>query len=1394
MKTISKSLMAIAISLFFMPNFLKAQCSGTITLSTQTQVNTFACTNINGTLIIEDDNDGVDNIVDINPIWTNGLNGASAIVTGNVIVRNNDNLPNLNGLDGIIEIQGDYIIEDNNGINTNSFTQNVTYVGGDIIVRNNPNAPNINHWYEITSIGGDFIVENNASMTFIQGLGDLISVGGGIRIIDNPSLSNLNVFFQDLESIGGTLNMDNNDALVTWPGLPNVTSIGNIFIRNHENLVEIQGFTSLTNLNGTITVTVNQNLETISGFDNVTDLDNIFIFDNANLETISTFDAFTNISTIDISGHPSLTTIPEFPNISSISGNFLLQNNGLSAIPDYDTFTSIGGTLTISNQDITSIDGFTNLTSIGNLFSITSNTSLTTVTGFTSLSDVGGNLRVTNNSVLAECCWLLPIIDVTSGAIIINGNATGCESQSAIGGGAPTIVCTADFSVNVNAGTCSGDVTMTDPSPADDCGVVTYTVDLVDANGTVVYNGATAQAGFMETLTLPVGVNTYTYTATDQNGNTSTCQTLVTVVDNEAPTWTDTDNTITIMGECGIDDALAIFNANMGTPIDNCINVSATLSSTVVNAMCGSSEETIFTMTATDAAGNVSVPYTIIVILEDTTPPVLSPVPADATIFCNDTAPAAPVLTASDQCAGDISANIVVTESSLFGNCTNGTQQEERTFTYTIDDGCGNISTATWTLFIQNDFEVDLGPDLAVCDQPDVTLDAGPGNAYIWSTGESTQTITVTGSGTYTVDVTSNNGCCEADEITVFFDSAPNASATGAELDCTGNAVQIMGNSTTSVVFYEWSGPGGFTSMDQNPFVTAVGTYTLTVTNANGCTETAEAEVTANTNVPDLSASGGTLSCITTSVQLMANSTISGVSYAWTGPGGFTSSTQNPTVSTAGTYTVVVTAPNGCVASTGAEVISDSIAPSATATAGVITCGQGTTQIMTTPSANAMSYAWTGPGGFTSNEEDPTVSEVGTYTLIITAANGCTGTTTVNVTGDFVAPNASAQGGNLDCSASQVLLMGNSSSANVTFSWVGPNGFTSNLQNPQVSDIGVYTLTVTSLNGCTMTATAEVLADDDLPQVSGIGGTIDCNNAAVQLMGSTTTMGATLRWTGPNGFTSNDANPTVTEPGTYVLTAMSSNGCSISQNVMVIDDSTAPEVTLSLGDVDCDSGTRQIVTTTNTTGLTVSWTGPGGFSSTDLSPSFSLAGTYTIETFPSNGCNSTESITIADDIVYTQDITTMDISGSNPEGSATITITGGTGPFTIEWDNGDTGMMASGLSGGTHTVTVTDGLGCVEVYEFIIDDSTSTFEEAWKNDIKLFPNPTSDILNIQLSESVKFFNTIALYDIHGKWIKTINLNPNDYQISVSVMDWTSGIYIAKINAASSSYTIRFMVE
>ena len=109
---------------------------------------------------------------------------------------------------------------------------------------------------------------------------------------------------------------------------------------------------------------------------------------------------------------------------------------------------------------------------------------------------------------------------------------------------------------------------------------------------------------------------------------------------------------------------------------------------------------------------------------------------------------------------------------------------------------------------------------------------------------------------------------------------------------------------------YAWTGPGGFTASTQTITIGTAGTYTVTITDANGCQSTCARTLVVNPP-PTCTITGGSNSvCVGSTTTWSATAGMT--TYAWTGPGGFTASTQTITIGTAGTYTVTITDANGC--------------------------------------------------------------------------------------------------------------------------------------------------------------------------------------------------------------------------------------------------------------------------------------------------------------------------------------------------------------------------------------------------------------------------------------------------------------------------------------------------
>ena len=287
-----------------------------------------------------------------------------------------------------------------------------------------------------------------------------------------------------------------------------------------------------------------------------------------------------------------------------------------------------------------------------------------------------------------------------------------------------------------------------------------------------------------------------------------------------------------------------------------------------------------------------------------------------------------------------------------------------------------------------------------------VTLSSSAGSTYLWSTGATTQSINVTTSGSYTVQVTNAAGCQSiaslATAVTVnALPSQPTITAGGSTTFCAGGSVTLTSSAGST---YLWS--TGATTQSIN--VTTAGSYTVQVTNAAGCQSIASAATTVTVNAlpsqPTITAGGPTTFCIGGSVTLTSSA---GSTYLWsTG-----ATTQSINVTTAGSYTVQDTNAAGCqsISSAATTVTVNALPAQPTITAGGSTtfCAGGS---VTLTSSAGSSYLWS-TGATTASIN---VTTAGSYTVQVTNAAGCqsiaSAATTVTVNALPAQPTITAGG------------------------------------------------------------------------------------------------------------------------------------------------------------------------------------------------------------------------------------------------------------------------------------------------------------------------------------------------------------------------------------------------
>jgi PKD repeat protein len=574
-------------------------------------------------------------------------------------------------------------------------------------------------------------------------------------------------------------------------------------------------------------------------------------------------------------------------------------------------------------------------------------------------------------------------------------------------------------------------------------------------------------------------------------------------------------------------------------------------------------------------------------------------------------------------------------------------------------------------------------------------------------------TSTLLSAGTYSLTVTENNGSFCSTTTTVVvnpYPPAPAASNNGPI--CSGGTLDL--STPVTGVTYNWTGPNSFSSTVQNPSIspatnTATGTYFLTVT-VNGCTSAAGTTSvlinnTPNPPIPLINGSATPASiCSGTNIVLTANN-IAGASYHWTGPNGFTSSVRNPpalinsTPAMSGTYSLSVTVGNCTSLPATVSIVVNPMPVTPTISSTGICAGMSTTL---TASGSGPVYEWftTASGGtlidtgatFTT----PVLMTTTTYYVQSNGGGGCIGPrigVTVTVTPAFTVVSFPDD---TICSGDSFTLGVISPTTGYTYSWDAPSDTAfSTIATPIVTPSVTTTYTVTLV-----AASGGCVGSDSITVVVGTPYTISSSGSPATCFGACNGTGTTTvtgsfppyiySWT--NGSTSQSVGALCA--GTYSVTIFDRFGCTTNDTIM-IDEPTAITVTASSVAAHCNQpdGSAAVMASGGVPPYTYLWN-PG--SQTTDTAKLLIPGNYCVRVTDANGCYKDICITVNDTPGVTATASaTSTTCNLGCDGSATVTASSGTLPYTYLWSNGETTTTTSNsLCAATYTVVVTDSTGC----------------------------------------------------------------------------------------------------
>ena len=596
----------------------------------------------------------------------------------------------------------------------------------------------------------------------------------------------------------------------------------------------------------------------------------------------------------------------------------------------------------------------------------------------------------------------------------------------------------------------------------------------------------------------------------------------------------------------------------------------------------------------------------------------------------------------------------------------------------------------------------------------DITNTVGGGTepyTYTWTPSASSQNLTGVVAGTYSVTVTDSHECSATSSVEITQPEALTSVLSAGSVACNGGTASITNTVSGGTTPYTFAWDNGSNTQDLSG-VTA-GTYAVTVSDNRGCSVTATAEIT-QPEIFVLTLEAGTIACHgeTTTISSNVEGGTAPYQYAWsTG-----ATTNNLTNAVAGTYSVTITDANTC-STNAVTTITQPEELSVTISGSTSVCEGTSTRLAANVSGGTGGYTYAWSSGETS-EEIPTtnITAATSYSVTVSDANSCSATASVSVVvgttpGVEIVANPSA------CFGNNIVLQANVSNAgtNYTLTWSATPADDAGLTTTEGDRI---TVTPTAEGNYTYTAslTTTSCSDDEpfnssaeaaitvnpLPDVAITNNTgtseLTCNTETISL---TATGGTTYAWS--SGATTEQIS--LTTSGLYSVTVTDANTCSNTASTVITQNVTPPAVSIS------NTSVTSILTCSLTSinveasgdGESYQWS--GGASPNTAENTLSAAGTYTVTASAANGCTSTASILISEDVTpptlsITNSTGTTELTCERTSINVGVTSDG----VSYQWSDGASPNTASNTlsAAGTYTVTATGENGCTSTADITI--------------------------------------------------------------------------------------------
>jgi len=869
------------------------------------------------------------------------------------------------------------------------------------------------------------------------------------------------------------------------------------------------------------------------------------------------------------------------------------------------------------------------------------------------------------------------------------------------------------------------------------CNEGTTTVSVTASGGTAPYTG---------TGTFTISAGTYTYTITDAAGATKTV--TITIGEPTPIAVLVSTGTITLPG--GTTSVTVNASGGTGSTYSYKLNAgSFQASSSFTGVPAGS-----HSVQVKDANGCISTKtFTISAPLVT----ALSATATSGTIACN---------------GGTATVTVTATGGTAPYTGTGTFTVSAGTNTYTVTDANGTTTTTSVTINQPSAISMSLAAGT-------ITVNGGTTNITVTASGgtgartfklnngnyQSSATFNNVSAGTHTVTTKDANGCTVSDNISITEPAATplSANVTATSIACNGGSANV--NVVASGGTAPYSGTGTFT--------VNAGTYSYTVTDANGATAVTNVIVSEPSTI-NVSATATPIAFIggTTTIDVAANGGTGNFTYRL-GTGVYQSASSFTGIP-AGTYSITVKDANGCTKNTSITIEVPVNPLTITANAGVINCNGGTAIV--TVSASGGTAPYTGTGTFTVS--------AGTYNYTITDANNATQTTSVTVTQPTeIVPVVTA---------GTITTFGGTTTINVSATGGSP-AYSYRLNNGSYQPAGIfsnvtagtYTIGVRDANGCIVSSTITLSQPSFTPlSVTVSAGTINCNGSTTSVTVSAN--GGIPPYTGTGTFT--------VPAGSYRYVVRDASGSSSTRNVSISQPTALALTVVVAGDISSYGGTTSV--TANTSGGSGNYQFSLNNGAQQSTPSFSNvpAGNHTLLVTDSRGCTKETNFSVnmgetsAFKVIVIAKTNESCLNASN--GTTEVLAVGGRPPYTYRIDNGRFGINTRfyNLSAGPHRVYAKDANGNIATTILVIDASLVNCGSGRPAEItaNVFPNPAPSQFNLTLNTETREDIMIEVMDLNGARVfSTIGSYDKKYQFGENLKP---GTYFVRITQGTQVTT------